>query len=177
MHICVGEIISSAHSKGGAGKTSLTFNLAYALAAAGARVPVVDLDTQMGQSSFLDRSGNSASDRDSGSDLMGWCIPDEAIRTEVYPNLDVMPVEELSVDEAIRTEAYPNLDVMPAEELSVNKAWSQLHTIDGRARLDTLIEHVRHRWDVTFLDTPGHQSLGLGAVLNASDGVLIPLDR
>ena len=155
MHICSAEIISSAHSKGGAGKTSLTFNPAYALAAAGARVPVVDLDTQMGQSSFLDRSGNSASDRDSGSDLMGWCIPDEAIRTEIYPNLDVMP----------------------AEELSVNKAWSQLHTIDGRARLDTLIEHVRHRWDVTFLDTPGHQSLGLGAVLNASDGVLIPLDR
>ena len=68
MHICIcaGEIISVTHSKGGAGKTSLTFNLAYALAAAGARVLVVDLDTQMGQSSFLDQFGNADSDRDSG---------------------------------------------------------------------------------------------------------------
>ena len=42
-----------AHTKGGAGKTSLTFNLAYALSTCGARVLVVDLDQQTGQSVFL----------------------------------------------------------------------------------------------------------------------------
>ena len=49
----LGEVITVAHTKGGAGKTSLTFNLAYALATCGARVLVIDLDQQTGQSIFL----------------------------------------------------------------------------------------------------------------------------
>ena len=49
----LGEVITVAHTKGGAGKTSLTFNLAYALSTCGARVLVIDLDQQTGQSVFL----------------------------------------------------------------------------------------------------------------------------
>ncbi|MGZ4793756.1 MAG: AAA family ATPase, partial [Ilumatobacteraceae bacterium] len=53
----LGEVVTIAHTKGGAGKTSLTFNLAYALSTCGARVLVVDLDQQTGQSVFLGASG------------------------------------------------------------------------------------------------------------------------
>ena len=141
------------HSKGGAGKTSLTFNLAHGLSAAGARVLVIDLDTQMGQRAFLGDAGVAEIDGDAGAVLLGERDPDEAILTDVFPDLDVMPAEEQSID----------------------RAWRQLHTGEGRRRLDDLLDHARDHWDVTLVDTPGHQSLSLGAVLNASDGVLIPM--
>jgi len=149
----VGEVISVVHSKGGAGKTSLTFNLAHALAETGARVLVVDLDTQMGQRAFIGDSTVTDSGGDVGAVLMGECEPDEAILTDIFPNLDVMPAEEQSID----------------------RAWRQLHTPDGRHRLERLFDHARDHWDLTLIDTPGHQSLSLGAVLNTSDGVVIPM--
>ena len=73
------------------------------------------------------------------------------------------------------TDIYPNLDVMAAEEQSIDLAWRRLHTTDGRRLLADLFDHVRSAYDVILIDTPGHQSPSLGAVLNASDGVLIPM--
>jgi chromosome partitioning protein len=123
------------------------------LASAGARVLIVDLDTQMGQSTFLDEAPVDGADVDAGAVLMGRCDPDKAVRLDIYPNLDVMP----------------------ADELSVNEAWLQLGSDDGRARLNSFFDHVRRHWDVAMIDTPGHQSPSLGAVLGASDGVLVPM--
>ena len=148
-----GEIVSIVHSKGGAGKTSLTFNLAHGLAEAGAHVLVVDLDTQMGQRAFLGDSAVLDLGGDVGAVLMGECEPEEAILADIFPNLDVLPAEEQSID----------------------LAWRQLHTSDGRDLLDRFLAHARDRWDITLIDTPGHQSLSLGAMLNASDGVIIPM--
>lgn len=151
MQMRPGQVVSVVHTKGGAGKTSLTFNLAHGLAAAGARVLVVDLDTQMGQRAFI---GEARGDRfDVGAVLIGEC----------------------SLDDAVVADVFPNLDVLPADEQSIDRAWRELHTPDGRIRLDHLLHHARSRWDVTLLDTPGHQSISLGAVLNASDGALIPM--
>ncbi len=144
-------MIAIAHSKGGAGKTSLTFNLGYALASAGVSVLVIDLDTQAGQTAFL--GGRIETPVDVGAVLMGSC----------------------AVDDAVVTDVYPNLDVLPADEWSVNLAWQQLHTSDGRARLEALFDHARRNWDVTLVDTPGHQSPGLAVTLAASNGVLIPM--
>ena len=56
----LGEVITIAHTKGGAGKTSLTFNLAFALSTCGARVLVIDLDQQNGQTVFLGEAGTAA---------------------------------------------------------------------------------------------------------------------
>lgn len=153
MQMRPGRIVSVVHSKGGAGKTSLTFNLAHGLAAAGARVLVVDLDTQMGQRAFIGDAEVADLGGDVGAVLLGECEPDEAVLTDIFPDLDVMPAEEQSID----------------------RAWRQLHTPVGRRRLDELLDHARDHWDLTLVDTPGHQSLSLGAVLNASDGVLIPM--
>ncbi len=152
MQMSRGEIIAVVHSKGGAGKTSLTFNLAHAVAMAGATVLVIDLDTQMGQRAFLGEWSADDARVDVGAVLAGTCEPDDAVLPGVYPNLDVMPADEGSVD----------------------AAWRGLHTSEGRYRLARLLDHARARWDVTLLDTPGHQSMSLGAVLNASDGVIIP---
>ena len=148
-----GEVIAVVHSKGGAGKTSLTFNLAYAVADTKARVLVIDLDTQMGQRAFLGDASPNDPTCDIGAVLTGSCGPDAAIMTDIYPNLDVMATEERSVD----------------------AAWRALHTTDGRRLLADLLDHVRTAYDVILIDTPGHQSPSLGVVLNASDGVLIPM--
>jgi cellulose biosynthesis protein BcsQ len=148
-----GEVIAIAHSKGGAGKTSLTFNLGHALASAGASVLVIDLDTQAGQTTFLGDRRQPDSETDAGAVMMGTC----------------------QLADAVVTDVYPNLDVLPADEWSVNLAWQQLPTNEGRARLEALFEHARRNWDVTLVDTPGHQSSGLAVTLAASDGVLIPM--
>ena len=153
MRLPRGEIVAVVHSKGGAGKTSLTFNTAHALAATGAKVLVIDLDTQMGQRAFIDDSTLEAPGFDAGAVLLGYCKPPEAVLSGVYENLDMMPAEEQSID----------------------VAWAQLHTSEGRIRLAELLDYARHHWDVVLIDTPGHQSLSLGAVLNAADGVLIPM--
>jgi chromosome partitioning protein len=161
MHMCKyadvadisGEVIAVVHSKGGAGKTSLTFNLAHAVADTGAGVLVIDLDTQMGQRAFLGDASPDDPTCDVGAVLTGYCEPDAAIMPDIYPNLDVMSTEEQSID----------------------AAWRHLHTPEGRRRLTELLDRVRARYDVVLIDTPGHQSPSLGAVLNASDGVLIPM--
>lgn len=148
-----GEVVTVAHSKGGAGKTSLTFNLGFALAEVGARVLVIDLDTQMGQGAFVPDAGSPATGLDTGAVLLGSCEPDDAILADVHPGLDVLPADEWSVDHA----------------------WRELHTDAGRARLEMVFDHVRTHWDVVLVDTPGHQSPSLGTVLTASDGVIVPM--
>jgi chromosome partitioning protein len=151
VQLSIGEIVTIAHSKGGAGKTSLTFNLGFALADTGASVLVIDLDTQTGQSAFLSEPGSAAADV--GSVLLGHHHPDEAVIVDVYPNLDVMP----------------------AEERSISEAWQRLHTADGRTALADLFDHARRHWDIVLVDTPGHQSVGLATTLSLSDGVIIPM--
>ena len=59
----------------------------------------------------------------------------------------------------------------PQGTLLLGMLGAEVIKIESHARLD----HARVHWDITLVDTPGHQSLSLGAVLNASDGVLIPM--
>ncbi len=102
----LGEVITIAHTKGGAGKTSLTFNLAYALSTCGARVLVIDLDQQTGQSVFLgdadSRHSDDTRDADVGAVLLGYAGFEDAVIRDVHPNLDVLPASELSMIDAGR---------------------------------------------------------------------------
>lgn len=144
------SVIAVAHTKGGAGKTSLTFNLAYPLGQRGLRVVVVDLDQQMGQSVFLGDSYPSAD--------VGWVLLGEA-----------------SVPEALAREVHPNVAVLPAGEQSMVEAAALLATDHGRQRLTEVLDELRGEFDVILLDTPGHQSAVVATALAASDGVLVPM--
>ena len=92
----LGEIITVAHTKGGAGKTTMTFNLAYSLAECGARVLVIDLDQQTGQSAFIGEH-EVDSKTDVGAVLLGYAELDEALISDVHPGLDVLPADRKSV--------------------------------------------------------------------------------
>ncbi len=154
----LGEVITVAHTKGGAGKTSLTFNLAYALSTCGAKVLVIDLDQQTGQSVFIGeaaprRSGGMHDVADVGAVLLGHATLHEALVRQVHPNLDVLPADEVSMAHAGR---------------QLNDPWV-------RSRLIDILDAARLEWDVVLIDTPGHQSGVVAAALSGSSGVIVPM--
>ena len=154
----LGEVITVAHTKGGAGKTSLTFNLAYALSTCGARVLVVDLDQQTGQSVFLGeaalrRSADGGDVADVGAVLLGHA----------------------TIEDALIRQVHPNLDVLPADEVSMGHAGRQLSDPWVRSRLIDMLDMSRDGWDIVLVDTPGHQSSVVAAALSGSSGVIVPM--
>ena len=167
LHICKNasmhirptpEVITVAHTKGGAGKSTLTSNLAFALAQRGRRVLVVDLDKQCGQTMLLGLSGPridrlSRQPVDSGAVLRGVARLHEGVWRDVHPNLDVLPAHEHSLAQAS--------DELVAEGVA------------GQVRLYEVLYDQRD-WDVVLLDTPGTQSPLLTFALTASTGVLVP---
>ena len=156
--IPLGEVITVAHTKGGAGKTSLTFNLAYALSTCGARVLVIDLDQQTGQSVFVGEADTRRSDGsrdvvDVGAILLG----------------------RGKFEDALIRNVHPNLDVLPADEMSMSHAGRQLTDPWVRSRLIDVLDAARESWDITLVDTPGHQSGVVAASLMGSSGAIVPM--
>jgi chromosome partitioning protein len=154
----LGEVVTIAHTKGGAGKTSLTFNLAYALSTCGARVLVIDLDQQTGQSVFLGESARRRLETnhevaDVGAVLLGRAAFEDALVREVHPNLDVLPADEESMGHAARQLSDP---------------WV-------RSRLIDVLDAARADWDITLVDTPGHHSAVVTAALGGSSGAIVPM--
>jgi chromosome partitioning protein len=154
----LGEVVTVAHTKGGAGKTSLTFNLAYALSTCGARVLVVDLDQQTGQSVFL---GDSAKRR--------------VVNDHDLADIGAVLLGRATFDDALVREVHPNLDVLPADEVSMGHAGRQLTDPWVRSRLIDVLDRARADWDITLVDTPGHHSAVVTAALSGSSGAIVPM--
>lgn len=154
----LGEVITIAHSKGGTGKTSLTFNLAYALSTCGAKVLVIDLDQQTGQSIF---------------------VGDDPLRTMTSngtaADVGAVLLGHASFDDAVVRDVHPNLDVLPADEVMMGQAGRQLSDPWVRSRLIDIFDRARDEWDLTLVDTPGHQSVVVAAALGGSTGALVPM--
>ena len=148
-----GRILAVANQKGGVGKTTTAINVASSLALAGRRVLLVDADPQ----------GNLTS----GVGLKGRHAPAgtiyEALMTDADPAAFLLEsqIEHLSVIPADRnlTGAEIELVSVPQREL----------------RLRRVLEPLRARFDLIFIDCP--PSLGLLTLnaLVAADAVLIPL--
>jgi chromosome partitioning protein len=159
------EVVSVVHTKGGAGKSSLTTNLAFALSCLLYRVLVIDLDRQGGQSVGFGISGlrrkAAGQQLDVGSVLRGEAGIRDAIVTDVYPGLDVLPAEEGSLIAAERELGRMGID-----------GQVRLHEILHDARLSTSPD--RPGWDIVLIDTPGRHTDIVGVALTASTGVLIP---
>ncbi len=152
----VGRIIAIANQKGGVGKTTTTINLAVALAQAGRRVLLVDLDPQ----------GNATSGLISSPQLRERIQHGKSIYEALI--LDA-PLDEIVV------EARPKLMLAGAGANLVG-AEIELATMEGRERrLRALLAVDAAEYNYVLLDTP--PSLGLLTLnaLVAADSVLVPM--
>ena len=150
-------VISMCNQKGGVGKTTTTINLGAALAEAGRKVLMVDMDPQ-------------------GSLSIGLGVHPETLvgRKTVYDML--MDPRNAPADQVIVGSSIPGLDILPAD---IALSAAELRLAGEVARefaLSRAIDQVRANYDYVLIDC--QPSLGLLTVnaLTASDGVIIPME-
>jgi chromosome partitioning protein len=148
----VGRVIAIVNQKGGVGKTTTTVNLGTALADAGHRVLLVDLDPQ-------------------AHTTFGVGVDPAACEASVFHVL----VEGLPVDAVVRPTAIQGLDVLPSH---IGLAAAEAHLLNAMAReqlLRVALDPVRTTYDYTLLDCP--PTLGLLTInaLAAADEVIVPV--
>ncbi len=147
------RVVALMNQKGGVGKTTTTVNLGAAMAEAGRRVLIIDLDPQAHATLHL------------GVD------PREGPGT-IY---DLLMAPESRVPGIARETSRPRLHVLPAET-DLAAAESELGALpDKQQRLSRVLSNIAADYDVILLDCP--PSLGLLTInaLAAADEVLIPM--
>ena len=146
------RILAVANQKGGVGKTTTAVNLGAALAEAGYRTLVVDLDPQ----------GNAST---------GLGINIRDLHLSMY---DVI-IHEASIDDTIEATAMRNLFVAPA---SLDLAGAEIELVPAfsrELRLRHALAEVDEEYDYVLIDCP--PSLGLLTVngLAAAGEVVVPI--
>ena len=146
------KIIAIANQKGGVGKTTTTINLGAALAEAGKRILLIDLDPQ----------GNATS---------GGGINKSHIQHSIY---DVL-IGEISLEDTVLYSKESFFDISPANQ-DLAGAEIDLVGIENREyMLKNAIEALKQNYDYILIDCPPTLNLLTVNALVAAKAVLIPM--
>ena len=148
------RILAMCNQKGGVGKTTSTINLGAALAEAGRRVLLVDLDPQ-------------------GALSVGLGVNPLQLDRTVY---NLLMERDVRVDDVMLTTGVPGMDLLPS---NIDLSAAEVQLVNEVAREQTLqraLQPVLADYDVILMDC--QPSLGLLTVnaLTAAHGVIIPLE-
>jgi cellulose biosynthesis protein BcsQ len=149
-----GKIIAIVNNKGGVGKTTLTINLAHALANKKRKVLVIDTDSQCNASKLL--------------------IKPEFINESLYEILEGYNVQpDLPIYPTIYTNlsCIPNVEDTAALEFRLAKKLPENYALLKRY----LKEHVTENFDYTFIDCPPNMGFFVINALMAADFVIVPV--
>ncbi len=146
------RVLAVANQKGGVGKTTTAVNLGAALAEAGFRLLVVDLDPQ-------------------GNATTGLGLNPRDVNGSIY---DVI-LNDLPLEDCVEPTSVKNLFVAPA---TIDLAGAEIELVaqmSRELRLKKAIDAVRDFYDLVLIDCP--PSLGLLTVngLAAADEVIVPI--
>jgi chromosome partitioning protein len=146
------RVLAVANQKGGVGKTTTAVNLGAALAEAGFRLLVVDLDPQ-------------------GNATTGLGLNPRDVTGSIY---DVI-LNDVPLEDVVEPTSVKNLFVAPA---TIDLAGAEIELVSQMSRelrLKKAIDAVRDLYDLVLIDCP--PSLGLLTVngLAAADDVIVPI--
>ena len=148
------RVLAMCNQKGGVGKTTSTINLGAALAEAGRRVLLVDLDPQ-------------------GALSVGLGVNPLQLDRTVY---NLLMESSVTVDDVMLKTGVAGMDLLPS---NIDLSAAEVQLVNEVAREQTLarvLEPVLPDYDIVLIDC--QPSLGLLTVnaLTAADGVIIPLE-
>ena len=151
------KTIAICNKKGGVGKTTVTANLAAALAHLNQKVLVIDLDSQCNLSSTVGTTMSGLS----SSDLLYFAVSGQSIASEQF----------------ICANREEGIDYIPGSKL-LDSAPSFLATQgDGSTVLHSILQRAEFEYyDYVLLDCRPCLDLVVVNALAASDGVIIPVE-
>ena len=151
------KTIAVVNQKGGCGKTTVSINLSSALAEAGQKVLLVDMDPQ-------------------SHCAVGLAVPEEQIEQSIYDVLISRSRNEPMKMTEILWQISERLELAPAS-LDLSAFEQQMNGISDRERcLKEALHEIRNDYDYTIIDCPPAVSLLTFNALRASTDVIVPVE-